>query len=61
MNAKSWFRFILMGLMLSALVLSGCEGDDGDDGADGADGQSAYELAVENGFTGSEEEWLALL
>ena len=27
MNAKLWFRFILMGLMLSTLVLAGC--DDG--------------------------------
>ena len=25
----------------------------------GKDGKSAYELAVENGFTGTEEEWLA--
>ena len=39
MNAKLWFRFILMGLMLSALVLAGCDdGDDGKDGKDGADG-----------------------
>jgi hypothetical protein len=61
MNAKMWFRFILMGLMLSTLVLAGCEGDDGDDGTNGtngADGQSAYELAVENGYAGTEEEWL---
>ena len=64
MNGKLWFRVFLMGLMMAALVLSGCEGDDGDDGVDGvagADGQSAYELAVDNGFTGTEEEWLALL
>ena len=56
MNAKLLFRFILMGLMLSALVLAGC--DDGDDGRDGADGASAYEIAVENGFDGTEQEWL---
>ena len=30
-------------------------------GADGADGKSAYELAVEEGYTGTEEEWLASL
>lgn len=27
-------------------------------GADGNDGQSAYELAVDNGYTGTEKEWL---
>jgi hypothetical protein len=59
MNAKLLFRFILMGLMLSALVLAGCDdGDDGRDGRDGADGASAYEIAVENGFDGTEQEWL---
>ena len=30
-------------------------------GRDGDDGKSAYEIAVENGFDGSEEEWLASL
>ncbi len=39
MNGKLWFRFLLMGLMLSALVLAGCEGDDGSDGAVGAQGE----------------------
>ncbi len=28
---------------------------------DASDGKSAYEIAVENGFTGTEEEWLASL
>jgi len=37
----------------------GRDGKDGKDGADGKDGLSAYEVAVENGFTGSEEEWLS--
>ena len=27
----------------------------------GADGQSAYEIAVDNGYIGTEEEWLASL
>lgn len=27
-------------------------------GADGKDGKSAYEVAQENGFTGTEKEWL---
>lgn len=37
------------------------KGDDGEAGADGSDGKSAYELAVEEGYVGTEEEWLASL
>ena len=33
----------------------------GADGTDGNDGKSAYEIAVDNGFTGTEEEWLVSL
>ena len=33
----------------------------GADGTDGTDGKSAYELAVQNGYTGTEEEWLTSL
>ena len=33
----------------------------GDKGKDGENGKSAYEIAVENGFQGTEEEWLASL
>ena len=33
-------------------------GPKGDPGATGADGLSAYEVAVENGFVGTEQEWL---
>ena len=58
-------KFILLiGLLALGAGLFGCSGDDGDDGATGAAGaagQSAYELAVENGFVGTEEEWLASL
>ena len=36
-------------------------GKDGTNGEDGIDGKSAYELAVENGFEGTEEEWLESL
>lgn len=45
-------------------VLKGDKGDpgkDGVDGKDGADGKSAYQIAVDNGFEGTEEEWLASL
>ena len=33
-------------------------GRDGNAGSDGEDGESAYEIAVNNGFTGSEQDWL---
>lgn len=36
-------------------------GAKGDPGIPGSDGQSAYELAVDHGFEGSEEDWLASL
>ncbi|MDE7345436.1 MAG: hypothetical protein K2N48_01700 [Muribaculaceae bacterium] len=33
-------------------------GPAGKDGKDGQDGKSAYDIAVENGFTGTESDWL---
>ncbi|ESW92918.1 hypothetical protein NKL07_21790 [Mesorhizobium sp. C280B] len=36
----------------------GDKGDDGDQGDTGADGKSAYQIAVDNGFVGTEAEWL---
>lgn len=39
----------------------GDKGDPGNDGVIGVDGKSAYELAVENGFVGTEGQWLASL
>ena len=39
----------------------GADGLPGQDGADGEDGKSAYEIAVENGFVGTEEQWLESL
>ena len=33
----------------------------GTNGTDGNDGKSAYEIAVQNGYTGTEEEWLTSL
>ena len=41
--------------------LPGADGADGLPGADGADGASAYEVAVANGFVGTESEWLESL
>lgn len=37
---------------------AGPAGQDGTDGSDGMDGRSAYDIAVENGFNGSEQKWL---
>lgn len=37
---------------------AGRNGRDGKDGAAGQNGKSAYEIAVENGFKGTEAEWL---
>lgn len=39
----------------------GDKGPKGDKGKDGNNGKSAYEIACDNGFTGTESEWLASL
>ena len=41
--------------------VDGADGKDGTNGVDGADGKSAYQIAVDNGFEGTEEEWLESL
>jgi len=41
--------------------LKGDPGQNGIDGDDGADGKSAYDIAVESGFTGTEAEWIESL
>jgi len=41
-----------------ALAIALVMGGFGCDGSDGSNGKSAYEIAVENGFTGTEQEWL---
>ena len=41
--------------------LPGHDGTDGKNGADGTDGKSAYIIAVEHGFTGTEDDWLQSL
>ncbi|MDX2481574.1 MAG: hypothetical protein QNK24_14715, partial [Desulfuromusa sp.] len=52
---KSFTRLIMVAMLFATLSMFGCSGDDGDDGASG---QSAYEIAVDNGFDGTEQEWL---
>ncbi|OIQ39185.1 MAG: hypothetical protein BM563_05080, partial [Bacteroidetes bacterium MedPE-SWsnd-G1] len=39
----------------------GPAGTDGTNGADGVDGKSAYDVAVDNGFVGTEADWLLSL
>ena len=39
----------------------GAQGPKGETGAAGADGKSAYQIAVDGGFEGTEEEWLTSL
>lgn len=39
----------------------GTQGEQGIQGENGTDGKSAYEIAVDNGFTGTEAEWLESL
>ena len=41
--------------------IDGQNGADGQDGFNGSDGKSAYEIAVANGFIGTESEWLESL
>jgi OmcA/MtrC family decaheme c-type cytochrome len=66
---SDWFHLLLATFLALGLGLglAGCSGDDGApgaagapgmDGAAGAPGKSAYEIAVDNGFTGTEQEWL---
>lgn len=40
---------------------NGTDGKDGVDGKNGVDGKSAYQIAVDNGFVGTESEWLESL
>ena len=42
-------------------ALKGADGKDGQNGQNGADGKSAFEIAKENGFVGTEAEWLESL
>ncbi len=52
----------VLGIVVGALPgLPGAKGDQGDPGVDGDPGPSAYEVAVENGFVGTESDWLLSL
>lgn len=45
-------------VVLNFEIPRGYDGTPGRDGLDGADGKSAYQIAVDNGFEGTEQEWL---
>lgn len=42
-------------------IVANITGPDGEPGTPGADGKSAYEIAVANGFSGTEAQWLTSL
>ena len=64
LSKKGFATLALAGVMaVSPFMLVGCgeagpKGDTGAQGATGAAGKSAYELAVDNGFEGTLQEWL---
>ncbi len=58
LSKKGFATLALASVMVaSPFMLAGC-GEAGPKGDAGNNGKSAYELAVENGFTGTEAEWL---
>lgn len=40
---------------------TGAKGADGKDGTNGTNGKSAYQIAVDEGYTGTESEWITSL
>jgi predicted small secreted protein len=63
MNTKNIKRTAAAALaaILAAILSAGCDTLTGPAGEDGTNGKSAYEIAVTNGFQGTEAEWLASL
>lgn len=53
--------FCITASTFGLMACKGASGEKGENGKDGTNGKSAYEIAVDNGFTGSEQEWLASL
>ena len=64
-NAKLFIKgaqeYIYLTDLSGATGIKGEDGKDGKDGKDGTNGKSAYEIAVSNGFKGTEKEWLRSL
>ena len=53
--------FMMAIVGFSTLSATACNGVNGQDGVNGKDGKSAYQVAVDNGFLGTEAEWLESL
>jgi hypothetical protein len=60
-SASPYDAYVWVGAWTSLGVIEGKDGDKGDPGDPGDDGLSAYEIAVSNGFSGTEAEWVASL
>ena len=56
---RNVIKITLIACLLLTLLTSCFKG--GEPGSDGKDGKSAYEVAVENGFNGTVDEWLVSL
>lgn len=56
-----WIDLVPLADLKGDQGVQGPSGADGAPGADGQDGASAYEVAVAQGFVGTEPEWLASL
>ncbi len=65
MDSKKFniFAFIMVIVMCAFSIYIGVsnKGTNGTNGSDGSDGLSAYQIAVVNGFSGTEAEWLLSL
>jgi hypothetical protein len=65
MKKRRWLSYVLLALLLAPIsVLVGCGGGGGggnnnNPGAAAPTAQNPYEIAQENGFTGTEEQWLS--
>ncbi|MDE6275835.1 MAG: S1C family serine protease [Clostridia bacterium] len=61
MKLKKRQLFAISAILVFVLLCTFLVACDAKDGTDGKDGKSAYELAVEQGFEGTLDEWLASL
>ena len=69
-NLTKWMLGLVASLLIALLIVvcvqgsrgkNGADGINGKDGINGQNGKSAYDLAVENGYSGTVEEWLLSL
>jgi hypothetical protein len=60
-NGIIWRIFDKKGHVEKVTSIKGSQGIQGEQGPQGADGKSAYEIALDEGFEGTEAEWLASL